>query len=111
VTTETLMISADSHVVEDPSLWGDLLPKDHWGALTSSFSHRGADNFMWSNDYPHEMSTWPKSRELARARLAGLEPAEIEALLARTARSLYVRQPEVVESLNARALPVRGSVS
>ena len=40
--SDTVMISADSHVVEDPALWGDLLPEDHWGALRSSFAHRGA---------------------------------------------------------------------
>jgi predicted TIM-barrel fold metal-dependent hydrolase len=51
--------------------------------------HLGAGNLMWSNDYPHGMSTWPKSREVAHGQLAGLAPAEIEALLAGTVRSLY----------------------
>ena len=23
----------------------------------------GADNYMWSNDYPHWESSWPRSRE------------------------------------------------
>jgi predicted TIM-barrel fold metal-dependent hydrolase len=39
---EPILISSDSHVVEQPSIWADLLPKDHWGELTSSFSKRGA---------------------------------------------------------------------
>jgi predicted TIM-barrel fold metal-dependent hydrolase len=38
----TVMISADSHVVEDPSLWDGVLPDGHWGELTRSFSQKGA---------------------------------------------------------------------
>jgi len=38
----TLMISADSHVVEDPALWDGVLPEGHWGELTGSFSRKGA---------------------------------------------------------------------
>jgi predicted TIM-barrel fold metal-dependent hydrolase len=32
----------------------------------------GADTYMWSSDYPHRVSTWPKSRETAQAVLKGL---------------------------------------
>jgi len=42
----------------------------------------GADNCMWSNDYPHGNSTWPSSREVV-ARDMGELPAETRAKLVR----------------------------
>ena len=39
----------------------------------------GADNIMWSNDYPRGMSTGPLSRERARTTLAGLQADELAA--------------------------------
>ena len=44
---------------------------------------------MWSNDYPHDMSTWPNSRELIAERLATLGDDDRAALLGGTARALY----------------------
>ena len=44
---------------------------------------------MWSNDYPHDMSTWPHSREMIAERLAGVGADERAALLGGTARALY----------------------
>ena len=53
------------------------------------FDWRGADNCMWSNDYPHPNSTWPHSREVI-ARNLGHLPAETKAKLLRTTvQSLY----------------------
>jgi predicted TIM-barrel fold metal-dependent hydrolase len=49
----------------------------------------GAGNIMWSNDYPHGMSTWPHSRERVRTTLAGLETEELAAVLGGNVRSLY----------------------
>jgi predicted TIM-barrel fold metal-dependent hydrolase len=42
----------------------------------------GADNCMWSNDYPHPNSTWPNSREVI-ARDLGHLPLESRAKLVR----------------------------
>jgi len=44
--------------------------------------HWGLDNCMWSNDYPHPNSTWPRSREFI-ARDLGHLPAEARAKLVR----------------------------
>jgi uncharacterized protein len=30
------------------------------------YRHIGADNFMWSTDYPHRAATWPHSQEVLR---------------------------------------------
>jgi predicted TIM-barrel fold metal-dependent hydrolase len=42
----------------------------------------GADNCMWSNDFPHGNSTWPKSREVVARDLGDL-PAKLRAKLVR----------------------------
>jgi predicted TIM-barrel fold metal-dependent hydrolase len=49
----------------------------------------GAGNLMWSNDYPHDMSTWPHSQELIAERLADVSDDDRVALLGGTARALY----------------------
>ena len=36
------------------------------------FSWWGCDNFMWSNDYPHQNSTWPNSRDVIARDMAHL---------------------------------------
>jgi len=41
----------------------------------------GADNYMWSSDYPHRVSTWPKSQQTADAVLRGL-PESVQRKLA-----------------------------
>jgi predicted TIM-barrel fold metal-dependent hydrolase len=32
----------------------------------------GADNYMWSNDYPHWESSWPRSREYIERNFQGV---------------------------------------
>lgn len=36
----------------------------------------GLDNLMWSSDYPHEKSTWPRSQEIVERDFNGADPAE-----------------------------------
>jgi len=49
----------------------------------------GAENCMWSNDFPHENSTWPNSRKVIERDLGHL-PAETRAkLLCTTVAKLY----------------------
>jgi len=49
----------------------------------------GNDNFMWSNDFPHPNSTWPKSREVIERDLGHLS-AEVRAqLLCENVARLY----------------------
>lgn len=42
----------------------------------------GAQNCMWSNDYPHPNSTWPKSRQVIERDLGHL-PADVQGQLVR----------------------------
>jgi uncharacterized protein len=41
----------------------------------------GSETYMWSSDYPHRVSTWPKSQETAEAVLMGL-PEDVQRKLA-----------------------------
>ena len=68
---------------DPPAAW--ILP--HWGS----------NNCMWSNDYPHPNSTWPRSREVIERDLGHL-PADARAKLVReNVRRLYnVEVPEPV---------------
>ena len=54
---------------------------DHVGGHL--FSWWGEDNCMWSNDYPHQNSTWPHSRDII-ARDMGELPAEKREKLVRS---------------------------
>jgi len=53
------------------------------------FGNWGMDNCMWSNDFPHQNSTWPKSREILARDLQGLPDAIREKLLSENVRRLY----------------------
>jgi predicted TIM-barrel fold metal-dependent hydrolase len=37
-----------------------------------TYRHVGADNFMWSTDYPHRAATWPHSQEVLAREFADL---------------------------------------
>jgi predicted TIM-barrel fold metal-dependent hydrolase len=49
----------------------------------------GADNCMWSNDYPHGNTTWPNSRTVVRDTFGHLSAETLDKVLRRNARNLY----------------------
>lgn len=49
----------------------------------------GADNAMWSNDYPHPNSTWPNSRAVIERDLGHLDPATRRKLVCDNVARLY----------------------
>ena len=53
------------------------------------FPEWGTDNCMWSNDYPHSNSTWPKSREVIARDLGHLSEATRANLLHGNVTRLY----------------------
>jgi predicted TIM-barrel fold metal-dependent hydrolase len=61
------------------------------------FSWWGCDNFMWSNDYPHQNSTWPNSRDVIARDMGHLDVADREKLLNSNVTELY--QIKVAASL------------
>lgn len=53
------------------------------------FANWGADNGMWSNDFPHPNSTWPKSREVIARDLGALDDITRGKLLGGNVMRLY----------------------
>jgi len=49
----------------------------------------GVANCMWSNDYPHENSTWPHSREVIARELGHLSPEDRKKVVTTNAARLY----------------------
>lgn len=60
---------------------------DHVGGRL--FSWWGADNCMWSNDYPHQNSTWPNSRDVIARDMGHLPAADRMKLLNSNVTRLY----------------------
>ena len=52
-------------------------------------SRWGQDNYMWSNDFPHENSTWPHSREVIAQTLGHLPPDAMAKVLHQNVTNLY----------------------
>lgn len=68
---------------EDPAITPQQKPSDYFKTnIYASFmddpiglKHTdliGADNYMWSNDYPHWESSWPRSREYIARNFQGI---------------------------------------
>jgi predicted TIM-barrel fold metal-dependent hydrolase len=53
------------------------------------FDWWGTDNCMWSNDYPHGNTTWPRSREYIAEHLGHYSPDIQQRLTRRNAEGLY----------------------
>jgi predicted TIM-barrel fold metal-dependent hydrolase len=49
----------------------------------------GVDNILWSSDYPHGESTFPRSREHVARAFADVPPAETRKMVYENARRLY----------------------
>jgi predicted TIM-barrel fold metal-dependent hydrolase len=60
---------------------------DRVGVYTREFM--GVDKLMWSSDYPHTDSTWPKSRESIAHDFAGVPQADLVKMTCTNAAKLY----------------------
>jgi predicted TIM-barrel fold metal-dependent hydrolase len=49
----------------------------------------GVECLMWGSDFPHHVSTWPRSREVLDDHLAGVPDEEREAIVAGNVRRTY----------------------
>lgn len=61
--------------------------KDRVGVYTREFT--GVDNLMWSSDYPHTDTTWPKSRESIAHDFAGVSESDMRKMTYTNAAKLY----------------------
>lgn len=55
----------------------------------SMLDYTGADNIMWSSDYPHGVTTWPCSRDVIEKNLGTRSDEERQKILSGNARRLY----------------------
>jgi predicted TIM-barrel fold metal-dependent hydrolase len=60
---------------------------DRVGVFTRDFM--GVDNLMWSSDYPHTDSTWPRSRQSIEHDFAGVSAADRVKMTCTNAAKLY----------------------
>jgi predicted TIM-barrel fold metal-dependent hydrolase len=68
---------------------------DALGPLT--LPYLGYDLLMWSSDYPHQNSTWPRSREVIARDLGNLSPGDREKLVSRNVAELHkLRLPQPI---------------
>ncbi|HYY05052.1 MAG TPA: amidohydrolase family protein, partial [Candidatus Limnocylindria bacterium] len=49
----------------------------------------GIENILWSSDYPHSDTTWPRSREAVAEQFAEVPPRERDLIVWRNAARLY----------------------
>ena len=47
------------------------------------------ENIMWSSDYPHSVSTWPRSREVVERDFKGVPENEMGQIVRENAARLY----------------------
>jgi len=71
----------------------------------------GVDRIMWGTDYPHVEGSYPYTRELLRLTFAGVDPDEIQQMLALNAAKLYGFDLEQLAPLAARVGPTRAEIA
>ena len=71
----------------------------------------GVDRIMWGSDYPHKESSHPFSHEVIRLSFAGVDPDEVQMMLAGNAAVLYGFYLDALAPIGARIGPVVGEVA
>jgi predicted TIM-barrel fold metal-dependent hydrolase len=71
----------------------------------------GVDRIMWGSDYPHKESSHPFSKEAIRLSFAGVDPVEVQMMLAGNAAALYGFDLDALAPIGARIGPVVGEVA
>jgi predicted TIM-barrel fold metal-dependent hydrolase len=66
----------------------------HWGFFEDPIGVKlrhevGVDRMMWSTDFPHVVTRWPKSLETLYAQMAGVSPEERRQMAAGNAISFF----------------------
>jgi len=57
--------------------------------FVDSLHRYGADNIMWSSDYPHTAAIWPRSQEFIKETFGGLSQGDRRKIVHDTASRLY----------------------
>ena len=70
----------------DQNVYGSFI-QDRTGILCRDLP--GAGNIMWSSDYPHSETTFPKSREIILRDFDGIPAGATRDIICNTARKLF----------------------
>ena len=65
----------------------------------------GIDKIMWGSDYPHRESSFPYSRLALRLSFAGVDPAEVRAMVGGNAAALYGFDLDALQPIADRVGP------
>lgn len=82
----------DNELTEPPSFY---LRRNVWLTYVSdpvglsNVGFTGTDRLMWSGDYPHGASTWPRSREIVDREHAALDRSDLVRLTSSNCADLY----------------------
>jgi hypothetical protein len=71
----------------------------------------GVDRIMWGSDYPHKEASFPYSHEALRLSFAGVDPAEVQAMVGRNAAELYGFDLDALAPVAARVGPAIDEVA
>ncbi len=71
----------------------------------------GVDRIMWGSDYPHKEASAPFSKEAIRLSFAGVDPVEVQMMLAGNAAELYGFDLDFLAPIGSRIGPLVGDVA
>ncbi len=71
----------------------------------------GVDQIMWGTDYPHVEGSYPYTRELLRLSFAGVDPEEIQQMVAGNAAKVYGFDLDFLAPLAARIGPTKAEIA
>ena len=69
----------------DNNVWGSFI-QDRAGILNRDLP--GGRNIMWSSDYPHSETTFPRSHEIIKRDFAGIPEEDIRDIICNNAKRL-----------------------
>jgi len=70
----------------DHNVWGSFI-QDRTGILNRNLP--GGKNIMWSSDYPHSETTFPRSREIILRDFEGIPEKDVRDIICNNAKRLY----------------------
>ncbi|MBW8783684.1 MAG: amidohydrolase [Novosphingobium sp.] len=70
----------------DNNVWGSFI-QDRVGILNRNLP--GGKNIMWSSDYPHSETTFPRSREIILRDFDGIPEADVRDIICNNAKKLF----------------------
>lgn len=82
--TESPLKNPPSHYM-DNNVWGSFI-QDRTGILNRNLP--GGKNIMWSSDYPHSETTFPKSRDIILRDFEGIPEADVQDIICNNAKRL-----------------------